>query len=360
MSFLILENKKIDYASLVDYEPAVGFSSYSLGILAFAKAWFTHQNLFTIQTSGSTGAPKTITWSRELILWSIENTAQALQLKKEMHVLHCIDANKTGGKMMLARAFELGMSMEVLVPSSNPFENAQSTHYDFASMVPMQIHYLLQHQQLNALNKIDTLLLGGAVLNPLLTQALQPLTTNIYFGYGMTETASHIALQRINGVHAKAYFTCLPSVEITLNDEACAVIHTPFHEALITHDRIAMQGENRFVVLGRTDNIVNSGGIKIELEKVEAAIDKALTNLKMNFYSYCAYHQPDDRLGEALMVIIESEPWDANTMDEFKNELKNHLEKVSIPQHIYFTTQLEFTSSGKIDRKGSAEKILKK
>ncbi len=277
-----------------------------------------------------------------------------------MHVLHCIDANKTGGKMMLARAFELGMSLEVVIPSSNPFENAQATHYDFASMVPMQIHYLQQQHQLDALNKIDTLLLGGAALNPSLTQALQPLTTQVYFGSGMTETASHIALQRINGVQATSYFTCLPGVAITLNEEACAVIHTPFHEALLTHDRIEMQGENRFVVLGRTDNIVNSGGIKIELEKVESAIDKALTNLKMNFYSYCAYHQPDDRLGEALMVIIESEPWDASTMEEFKNELKDQLEKVEIPQHIYFTTQLEFTSSGKIDRKGSAEKVLKK
>lgn len=288
------------------------------------------------------------------MLWSINNTASALNLKKDMHCLLCIDARKTGGKMMLARALHLGMSMEIAEPSSNPIQNISSAHFDFAAMVPLQVHTLYALGMLDELNKIDTLIIGGASLNSSLINALQNVRTKIYATYGMTETASHIALQRINDKNRQDYFTPFPEVSISTNEEGCAMITTPFHEKLITTDIIGLHENNAFKIIGRSDHTINSGGYKISMEKVEDAIDKAFTSLKINFFPYCAYKQQDEKLGEALLVIFETEPLEPTLIEELKKELLNYLNKYELPKHFYFTKKLAYTISGKIDRARSA------
>ena len=355
MSYIILEQQKIPFHEIKESIKENHFSLYSKGILAFCAEWLSKNATFEIYTSGSTGVPKRILWTREMILWSIKNTVQALGLKKNMHCLHCIDANKAGGKMMLARALTLGMSLEVIAPSSNPLLNCISKHFDFAAMVPLQIHTLYNNGQLKELEKIDTLIIGGASLNQSLADALQNIKTKIYTSYGMTETASHIALKRINGDEKQEYFIPFDDVNISISDDGCLVINTPFHHRLATHDMVKIHSENSLEITGRNDNMINSGGYKISLEKIEAALDKALTSLKINFFNYCAYKQPDEKLGEALVVIFETKSLEESMMDELKKELSPYLEKYELPKHFYFTDKLEFTVSGKIDRKKSWE-----
>ncbi|MCX6188856.1 MAG: AMP-binding protein [Bacteroidetes bacterium] len=358
MSFLILEQEKIFFTDIPERINQDRWSPYSQAILTFCMAWWSSQNSFGIETSGTTGPPKTISWTRALMLWSINNTALALQLKKEMHCLHCIDVSKAGGKMMLARALQLGMSLEIIEPSANPFNGAISSHYDFAAMVPLQIHRLQAENTIESLNKIDVLIIGGAALSSSLMAAIQPLQTQIYATYGMTETASHIALQHLNGDKRDLFFRPLNGIKISVGENNCAIITTPFQEHLITNDLIELQETGAFKLLGRQDNIINSGGYKISLEKVESAFDKSFTTLKINFFNYCAYKQPDERLGEALIVILETPPLEDLILEALKTELRNYLEKYEMPKYYYFMNSLEYTSSGKIDRKTSAEKYF--
>ena len=355
VSFLILEQEKIAFTDISKLVNEPRFNDYSRSILRFCFEWLNGQNTFEIHTSGSTGIPKSILWTRELMIWSIKNTALALQLKKGMHGLLCIDSNKAGGKMMLARALFLEMSLEIVEPQSYPFQNTNSVLFDFAAMVPIQIHQLHTSGGIAELEKVDVLIIGGAPLTIGLNLALQSLKTKIYSTYGMTETASHIALKKINGGDKQESFIPLNEVQITKNDNDCAIIKTPFHNNLVTNDIIEIHEHNSFEVIGRYDNIINSGGYKISLEKVEAAIDKVLTELKINFFNFCAYKQPDEKLGEELIIIFETEPLQKSIEDQILDGLKSHLDKFEIPKHFYYLGKLAYTASGKIDRGMSGE-----
>ncbi len=358
MSFILLEQEKIFFNDIQERFNENRWSPYSKEILSFCMAWLAHQNTYEITTSGSTGNPKTISWTRALMLWSIANTAKALPLKNGMHCLHCIDVKKAGGKMMLARALHLQMSIEVIEPSANPFEGVLSLPFNFAAMVPLQIHRLYAENKIELLNAIDVLIVGGAALNASMTNALQPLKTQVYATYGMTETASHIALQRINGKQRQDSFYPLPEINIRLNENHCAVISTPFHHHLVTHDLIQLLDDGSFQLLGRRDHVINSGGYKISMEKIESSLDKSFTALKINFFNFCVYKQPDERLGEALIVILETTPMERLRLEALKNELSTHLEKHEMPKYFYYTSRLQYTSSGKIDRMRSAEKSM--
>jgi len=359
VSFIILEQQQIPFAEIPFISNIADFNDYSQSVLHFCKCWLQKQSNFEITTSGSTGTPQSIVWSRELMLWSINNTVRYLNLKSGMHILHCIDANKAGGMMMLARALYLKMSVEVVHPASNPFTSATSNYYNLASMVPLQVAQLIAESRLDELDRIEVLLVGGASLSNSMINALQNRPTRIYATYGMTETASHIALQLINGVEKKPMFALLPDVKISIGENQCAVITTPFHRQLKTNDRLFLGADGRFQVLGRADNTINSGGVKISLEKVEIAVDIALTSLKLNFFNFCAWKQPDEKLGEALIVIFETATLDTAIELTIFQELSHNLQKYELPKRFYFTSKLVYTTSGKIDRNGTALSVFK-
>jgi O-succinylbenzoic acid--CoA ligase len=170
---------------------------------------------------------------------------------------------------------ELGMSLEVVTPSRDPLKEIQSSFFNFSAMVPLQIHQLVKEKRIDELNKIEKLIIGGASLNEESLSALQQVDTKVYATYGMTETASHIALKKLNGPERQGSFYSLPGVKITANKENCAVIETPFHHGLVTNDIIELHSDGSFDLMGRADNIINSGGVKISMEKVEQAIEKA-------------------------------------------------------------------------------------
>jgi O-succinylbenzoic acid--CoA ligase len=359
VSYLILEQQKIPFTKIIDFSRKQELNPYSNSILKFCATWLRGETNFEISSSGSTGEPKIILWSREMMRWSIRNTAGKFGLKKDMHCLHCIDAEKAGGKMMLARALELQMSIEIITPSSKPMETIVSSHFDFAAMVPLQVHELIKNGKLEELNKIDCLIIGGATMNTSDIQALQNSRTKIYTTYGMTETASHIALQRINGNNKDECFIPFADVNITINEKGCAVVTSPFHQELVTHDLIEFCDARSFKFIGRIDNIINSGGYKIPIEKIEAATDQVLTAMKINFFNYCAAKRADEKLGEALILIMETQALPGDTMDEFKKELSEQIEKYEMPKKIYFTDKLIYTSSGKIDRRRSTELVIR-
>jgi O-succinylbenzoic acid--CoA ligase len=358
MSFLLLENRQVLFSGIRNALSQVWWNERSRAVLDFCDAWLTGVQEFEIFTSGSTGTPKRITWSRELMQWSIQNTATALSLEKDMHALLCMDPSKAGGKMMLARALELGMSLEVIEPSRDPLREAQSKFLNFAAMVPLQLQHLIKENRLAELEKIEKLIIGGARLNDESLMAIQSIDTEIFATYGMTETASHIALQRLNGEKRQDAFHPLPGVKIQADENGCALIQTPFHHALHTHDLVTVNEDGSFLIHGRLDNMVNSGGIKISMEKVEDAIDKALTALKLNFMNFCAYKKSDPEYGEALIAIFEGDKFEEKELMDLRSELRKTLLKFEQPKEFYFAKKLAYTSSGKIDRARSGEIAL--
>src|SRR5690606_20092804 len=122
-----------------------------------------------------------------------------------------------------------------------------------------------------------------------------------YHTYGMTETLSHIALRKISGENPQAYFTPLENIKIK-SKEGCLWIETPYHNSPVaTKDLVQIFENETFAMEGRADFIINSGGIKINPEKVEQLI--AEMNLSAKPFAISA--RKHSAFGEVPVLVTE-------------------------------------------------------
>lgn len=299
----------------------------------FLLDWFDSKDFIEMQTSGTTGAPKTITISKQAMVNSALATGDFFDLQSGDKALHCLPVKYVAGKMMLVRAMIIGLDLEFVAPSSHPLLNNE-IDFDFIAMVPLQAK-----NSLGELKKVKKLIVGGAAINKVLEKNLLKLTTEVYETYGMTETITHIAARKLG----EKAFTVLPNVTIFYDDRKCLVIHAPriSDDVITTNDIVEMVNENQFIFLGRLDNIINSGGIKIMPEQVEQKLANKIQQL------YFIASKPDNELGEKVILVIEGDK------QEFDENLFEDLDKYEKPKEIVFIPKFKVNASGKIIRKES-------
>jgi O-succinylbenzoic acid--CoA ligase len=285
-----------------------------------------------LQTSGSTGKPKFISVKKKWMKNSAQLTGKTFGLKEGDSVLLCIPMKYVAGKMMVVRALELGLDLKVVEPSSSPLKNINDS-IDFAAMVPLQLE-----NSLNELDKVKILIVGGGQVSPQLVEKLQNISTQIYETYGMTETLTHVAIKPLNGPGKSELFQALDGVHFEIDDKGCLVIHAPMlnPESIVTNDIVELVDKSSFRWLGRFDNVINSGGIKIIPEVVEAKLATVILNRRF-FIAGVA----DESLGEKVILVVEGES---------VNITLESLEKYEKPKDIYFIPKFVETKSGKIHR----------
>ncbi len=343
----------------------LSLSPYEKDVARFCRQWLAGQEIFTVTTSGSTGRPKPITLTRQQMIASARLTGQALGLQPGDQALVCLSIHYIAGMMMLVRGFELDLELTIINPSSQPLrEFPPETHFDFSAFVPLQLEQILTESpdKQDILNRMKAILIGGAPISPALQQQLQTISAPIYHTYGMTETVSHIALKRLNGPHASDYFTPLPGVEIGLDLRGCLTIKAMVtnDQTVYTNDLAELRPDGSFKWLGRIDNVINSGGVKIQIEKVEAVLETVLHTLRHGRYAgrrFMIGPLPHPQLGQAVVAIIEGEPFSPAEQVEIRSILRQTLTKYEIPRTFYFLSTLSETPTGKIDRTACLRKI---
>jgi O-succinylbenzoic acid--CoA ligase len=184
----------------------------------------------------------------------------------------------------------------------------------------------------------------------------------IYHTYGMTETVSHVALRRLNGPAASDNFTPLPGVQLGLDERGCLTIRAPMTrgELLVTNDLVELHPDGSFRWLGRWDNVINSGGVKVQVEKVEAALAKVLPTVaagQLVGRAVCVGPMPDGRLGQAVALVMEGETLANDLQTSLQTALQPHLSRYEIPRRFYALPHLQRTPTGKIDRIANLQKI---
>lgn len=304
--------------------------AYERAVGDFILYWFDQNSYIEMQTSGTTGAPKLIRVGKQAMVNSAIATGEFFDLPSGIKVLHCLPTQYVAGKMMLVRAFILGWDMDLVAPASKPLERNE-TEYDFAAMVPLQAEH-----SLGKLHTVKKLILGGAKVSQALSEKLSALSTKIYETYGMTETITHIAAKPIG----EEAFTVLPNVNISRDDRNCLVID-PYKicdEPVVTNDVVEIVDDTHFIWLGRYDNVINSGGVKLFPEQIE---EKLSGKIDRRFY---VKGVADEVLGEKLVLVVEGEPLDIDKA-VFKG-----LGKFEKPKDILFVEKFEETGSGKIKR----------
>lgn len=309
----------------------------------FLSLWHDASPTMEVHTSGSTGTPKRIYIEKERMRASARMTCDFLGLKHGDTALLCMSLDFIAGKMMMVRAIERGMQLLHVEPSGHPLstQNMESignpTGIDFAAMVPLQVWNTLQvPEERERLLGIRHLIIGGGAISRPLEDALRSLPINVWSSYGMTETLSHIALRRISEDH----YTPLPGISLEQDEEGCLIIDAPAlcPQRLYTNDIVRFHGKDAFRVLGRRDNTVCSGGIKIQIEEVETWLQSIGVDNVMVTY------RDDDALGQAL-VYLTTDDIDA---DAIRNA--GGAKRYWMPRHIIKVGALPQTPNGKPDR----------
>lgn len=336
-------------------------TAYEQLCIDFCAEWLNGKETFTLHTSGSTGIPKAIQLTRKQMLASSQATIKALHLKKNDNALVCINTNFVGGKMMLVRSLEIGMNILLQEPSANPLKSyVYEDKIDFAAFVPLQMQNILEESSelLHLLDTTKAIIVGGAAISLVLEQKIQKLNVPVFSTYGMTETVSHIALRKLNGADRQDFFQVLDDIEIQLNEQNCLQIKGAVtnQEWLTTNDVVELKSENTFVWIGRADNIINSGGIKIQIEKVEQSIDLILQGMNLHFNFFVAGLE-DEKLGQKLVLLLETQMISIALQEEIIQQCKTQLTKYEVPKEIFAVSQFQRTQSDKIDRKSTLNLI---
>lgn len=327
----------------------------------FMQLWMSGKKEFNLQTSGSTGAAKTIMVTRNQLSSSAAMTGQALNLGKGTRALVCLNVSYVAGLMMLVRGMELSWEMTVIEPSSNPLLNLKSeSHFDFVAMVPMQFISCLENEETKSkVNNIGKILLGGAPVSVSLLRQIAELTVPVYQSYGMTETVSHVALRKLNYPHPEENYNILPGVKFGKDERGCLFVSGPMTnwEIIQTNDLINIISTNTFTWLGRIDNVINSGGVKIILDRVDELIAVVFYDLRYSA-SFFTWYQEDEKLGQKLILVIEKNNQNLE-VEMLLEEIRKKVSVYEIPKHVYFAKQFTKTETDKIDKRRTVEMLFK-
>ena len=342
-------------------------TAYEAEAQAFCRVWLSGQTAFTLHTSGSTGVPKPITLTRAQMRASAHLTGQTLGLQPGDAALVCLNIRYVAGIMMLVRGLKLGLRMTIIEPAGNPLATFDPTtnHFDFTAFVPLQLQTILETapEKLPILNSMKAILIGGAATSPALEKALQIITAPVYATYGMTETVSHIALRRLNGPMSSDVFTALSGVVLGTDERGCLHITaaaTNF-ECVQTNDVVQLTDPMQFRLLGRADRIINSGGVKIQPEQVEQAIqnvlsDSSLSPEKTSSRLFVA-GLPDERLGQRVVVFLENQEIHSTLWASIQASVREQLGAYAVPKEFITVEKFMETPTGKVDQKATIAQI---
>jgi o-succinylbenzoate---CoA ligase len=309
---------------------------------AFILNWLDTNDKIEISTSGSTGVPKKIMMSKHLMAQSARMTATYFELTASTKVLLCLPSAYIAGKMVIVRALTNGWNLHWVEPSSNPLK-AIEQYFDFTSLTPMQVNGVLNESP-EKFNLIKKILIGGAAISTELEQQLSDYTCECFETYGMTETVSHVAVRQLNtGI---SNFNALPGVHFTKDNDDCLVIHATHLDnlELKTNDVVDLQSPQSFRFLGRKDNVINSGGIKIFPELVEEKIKHLFKT------EYYISSTKDNVLGQRVVLFIEGATPSEIELNALKDALKAELKGAEMPKELIWQERFERTISGKIKR----------
>lgn len=316
----------------------------------FMADWHSDNPRLMVQTSGSTGKPQVMWVEKSRMLASAKMTCDFLGLKSGERMLLCLPLDYIAGKMAVVRTIERNLKITMIEPTGHPCQTLvdehKEAHFACASLVPLQVYNSLQvPKEREWLKSIDHILVGGGAISKEMEEELRGFPNAIWSTYGMTETLSHIAMRRISGPDASLWYTPLPHVSVSLNEDDCLVIDAPLvHEGVLVTNDIAelrfSESGVQFRIVGRKDNVICSGGIKIQTEEVESRLEPRLDA------PFAITHRPDEKFGQAVVLLTES-----SDTEEVRRICDEVLPPYWQPKDILHVDNIPLTETGKTARK---------
>lgn len=318
----------------------------------FLREWNSDAPTVLVHTSGSTGRPKPLRVEKSRMEASARMTCRFLGLREGDSALLCLPLDYIAGKMMVVRALTCGLKLLTVPPTGHPLADIgpllspESPSIGLAAMVPLQVWNTLRvSEERERLRRVRHLLIGGGLVDGAMAEELRDFPNAVWSTYGMTETLSHIALRRLSGLEASQWYTPFDGVTVSLSEEGCLVVDAPaVHDGpLVTNDiaeleapSAAGQGCRRFRILGRKDNVICSGGVKIMMEEVERQLRRHLD------VPFMITKAPDARLGEQVVLLTEAA--DVAAIEALCRQV---LPQFYMPRRLLTVAKLPLTETGK-------------
>lgn len=250
----------------------------------------------------------------------------------------------------------------------------------YTSLVPTQLRRALDDEQLRgALTRLDAVLIGGAAADAQLLEQAKAAGIRVVTTYGMSETCGGCVYdgQPLPGVSMDvdqatgAIWLSGPMLATGyLGDEErtrrCFVSRPdsqagePARRWFITSDRGHIV-DGRLQVLGRLDDVIISGGIKVEPGPIEALL--ALNPL----VSECAVvGLPDLQWGQVVTaVVVPASMPGLGRVDEgailaqIRVYLEQKLSGAQCPKQVLLADALPYKGIGKVDRRALAQSLAR-
>ncbi|MCI5851308.1 MAG: AMP-binding protein [Sutterellaceae bacterium] len=321
---------------------------FTARVLDFCARWCGPGETMLLHTSGSTGTPKPFLAGKREMAASAAMTVRRLGLRAGDRALLCLPLDYIAGQMVVVRAMLAGLELVPVTPSRHPFAGLSGS-VDFAALVPLQVKASLEvPEEREALRAVRELIIGGAAVDPGLASELKGFPHEVWSTYGMTETLSHVALRPLSGLEAGSWYEPLDGVAVSSTERGTLAIEAPAIgvSRIETNDLVLFRpGSTRFRILGRVDNVIDSGGIKVPAEQVEEALRDSIP------VPFAIAPVPDPDLGSAVAAVVEGEP--GMPLPDFRAVMKEKgLSPYWKPRVAVFVRKLPETRTGKLDRKG--------
>lgn len=321
-----------------------------------------------VRTSGSTGTPKAAVLTVEALAAS--SMATALALKGEGQWLLALPVQYVAGLQVLVRSLFAGTRPWAMDLSAgfNPeaFTAAALELTDrirFTSLVPTQLQRLLDSpapETLAVLRRFNSILLGGAPASAELLHTARDAGLRVVTTYGSAETCGGCVYDGvpIEGVEVKVSETgrILLGGDIVaagyLDDPdltADAFIEEDGLRWFRTNDLGSIDAEGILTVLGRADDVVITGGVKVSASHVQSELEK-LDGVTAAFVTGV----PSEEWGQAVaayVAVADSTPAGISGFTARRQDLLGPL----APKTVLAAPELILLPNGKPDRLAMTE-----
>jgi len=325
-------------------------------VLAALEPWVRDGgDPIVIRTSGSTGQPKDVNLSHAAVMWSA--TAALDRLGGHGQWLSALPGGGVGGLQVLVRSVIAGF--EPVFADEHPdlpsAIGAMTGERRYASLVPTQLHRLAFDGQLEALVGLDAVLIGGAAMSAALRMTASDAGVRVVRTYGMSETCGGCVFDGmpLDGVRLRVddsgqilvgglvLFDGYADAEAT-----AAVLHDGW---FATADLGEIDPDGRLTVLGRSDDVVITGGVNVALPAVTDVL-RGIAGVR----DAVAIGVPDDEWGAKVVAYLV--PDDAVCLDGLRlDEVRDAVEAAGLlrtwaPRDVVLLDELPLLSGGKVDR----------
>lgn len=299
----------------------------------FIREFANSDDYVTVNTSGSTGTPKTIHLPKSDMIRSAKASCEYFGINKKSRLVCPLSANYIAGKMMIIRAAVSGAELIMETPSNTPIARYYGK-IDFIPVVPSQLVHLIENK--DKAKHIRNVLVGGGPMPQNLIEAIKAVPFHTFVSYGMTETSSHVAIKDYRNLNKN--YIALPGISFDIDDESCLKINAPgfSFDGLQTNDIVYLYDRTSFVWVGRRDNVIITGGMKVHIEEIERKISPIMND------EYYIIGVKDDFWGQKVVLYAKHDV-DAGAM-------KLRLSKFEMPKEIRIVKTIPHTPTGKILR----------